>query len=261
MLRKVISLLVFLSIPAHGGAFSSRPLTAQSWLVSDPSGQIIRSENIHEVRSIASITKLLTVMTVIDANQNMEEQLPLAKSPKSHIPTKLPTLSRRQLIDLAMVKSDNRAAQTLCANYPGGMESCVRDMNAKLASLGMSNSRVYEPTGLDARNVSTAAELIYLVRAARTYGPVIEASQKTRVEIKVKKKWMIFPQTNPLVGKTHRVIVSKTGWITASGGCLVMLMDTDLGDRIVVVLGSKNTHTRIPEAEFISTLTAPEDGN
>jgi D-alanyl-D-alanine carboxypeptidase len=100
---------------------------------------------------------------------------------------------------------------------------------------------------------------VLLVRAARNYGAIIEASQKTKVEIKLKKKFLFFPQTNPLVGKTQRVIVSKTGWITASGGCIVMLMDTDLGDRIVVVLGSKNTRTRIPEAEFISELKQAED--
>jgi D-alanyl-D-alanine endopeptidase (penicillin-binding protein 7) len=234
-------------------------LTAESWLVSDPQGNVIRSENTDQIRSIASITKLLTVMTVLDANQNLDEQLTIVRSHKSHIPTKIKTLSRRTLIDLAMVKSDNRAAQTLCEHYPGGARACVLEMNMKLKSLGMLNSMVYEPTGLDSRNVSTARELVMLVKAARTYGPVIEASQKTKVQIKLKKKYLLFPQTNPLVGKTQRVIISKTGWITASGGCIVMLMDTDLGDRIVVVLGSKNTRTRIPEAEFISELKQVEE--
>lgn len=254
MFHKIIIGLVLFAVFNLRSSFAGGYLTAESWLVSDPQGNIVRSENIDQVRSIASITKLLTVMTVLDAGQNMEEQLALARSPKSHLPGKIKTLSRRTLIELAMVKSDNRAAQTLCEHYPGGVESCVRDMNLKLKTLSMNNSVVYEPTGLDSRNVSTARELVQLVRAARIYGAVVEASQKTRVEIKIKKKWFFFPQTNPLVGKTQRVIVSKTGWITASGGCIVMLMDTDLGDRIVVVLGSKNTHTRIPEAEFISEL-------
>jgi D-alanyl-D-alanine endopeptidase (penicillin-binding protein 7) len=132
-------------------------------------------------------------------------------------------------------------------------------MNRKLRELNMVNSVVYEPTGLDARNVSTARELTYLVHAARNYGPILEASQKTQVQIKIKKKWFFFHQTNPLVGKTQRVIVSKTGWISASGGCIALLMSTDLGDRIVIVMGSKNTRTRIPEAEFISNLRGPDD--
>lgn len=253
-MRVLLLAVVLLSFCNHG---CSRQVTAQSWLVSNTQGQIVRSDNIDQVRSIASITKLLTVMTVLDAKQNMDEVLPLAKSPRSHLPKKT-ALTRRQLIELAMVKSDNRAAQTICEHYPGGLQSCVLAMNQKLQELGMTSSIVYEPTGLDARNVSTARELVSLVHAARTYGPVVEASQKSRVEIKVKKKWLFFPNTNSLVGKTHRVIISKTGWITASGGCLVMLIDTDLGDRIVVVLGSKNTHTRIPEAEFISEMREEE---
>ncbi len=259
MFRKIIIGLVFLTFFVSRSTFAGGFLTAESWLVSDPQGNLIRSENIDQVRSIASITKLLTVMTVLDANQSMDQQLALARAPRSHLPAKLKTLSRRTLIELAMVKSDNRAAQTLCEHYPGGIDSCIRDMNLKLQSLGMTNSVVYEPTGLDSRNVSTARELVQLVRAARVYGAVVEASQKTRVQIKIKKKYFFFTQTNPLVGKTQRVIVSKTGWIRASGGCIVMLMDTDLGDRIVVVMGSKNTHTRIPEAEFISELRQQED--
>lgn len=259
MFNKIIIGLVLFAICNHGSAVARGHLTAQSWLVSDPQGNIIRSDNADQVRAIASITKLLTVMTVLDAGQNLDEQLRLIKQHNTSVPGKVKTLSRRTLIELAMVKSDNRAAQTLCEHYPGGVKACVEEMNMKLKTLGMVNSVVYEPTGLDARNVSTARELIQLVRAARTYGAVIEASQKTKVQIKLKKKYFFFPQTNPLVGKTQRVLVSKTGWITASGGCIVMLMDTDLGDRIVVVLGSKNTRTRIPEAEFISELKELEE--
>ena len=69
-----------------------------------------------------------------------------------------------------------------------------------------------------------------------------------------KKKWFVFKNTNPIIGQRHDFIVSKTGWIRAAGGCIVMMVDTDVGRRIVVVLGSKNTHTRIPEAEFISKI-------
>jgi serine-type D-Ala-D-Ala endopeptidase (penicillin-binding protein 7) len=255
-MRKLFAGLVLL---AAFSAWAKKPVTAQSWLVSDSHGKIIQSENIDQVRSIASITKLLTVITVLDARQDLEEQIQLSKKLRDRLPRKVTTLTRRQVIELAMVNSDNRAAQTLCEQYPGGFDACIAAMNRKLRDLSMGNSVVYEPTGLDARNVSTARELTYLVHAARNYGPVLEASQKTQVRIKIKKKWFFFHQTNPLVGKTQRVIVSKTGWITASGGCIALLMSTDLGDRIVIVMGSKNTHTRIPEAEFISNLRGPDD--
>lgn len=74
----------------------------------------------------------------------------------------------------------------------------------------------------------------------------------SEVKIKIKKKWLIFRNTNPIIGQRHEFLVSKTGYIRASGGCIVMLVDTEIGRRIVVVLGSKNTRTRIPEAEFIA---------
>ena len=256
MLRKIFAGLLLCSLFS---ASSAKPVTAQSWLVSDAQGRIIQSDNIDQVRSIASITKLLTVITVLDARQPLDEQIVLSKKLRDRLPRKVISLSRRQVIELAMVNSDNRAAQTLCERFPGGFDACITAMNRKLRDLNMLNSVVYEPTGLDARNVSTARELTYLVHAARNYAPVLEASQKTQVQIKIKKKWFFFHQTNPLVGKTQRVIVSKTGWISASGGCIALLMSTNLGDRIVIVMGSKNTRTRIPEAEFISNLRGPDD--
>jgi D-alanyl-D-alanine endopeptidase (penicillin-binding protein 7) len=115
-----------------------------------------------------------------------------------------------------------------------------------------------DPTGLDNRNISTAEDLIILVQAARTYPLIVDASKKTKVEIKISRRWVFFKNTNPMIGKDHRIVVSKTGFTNPAGGCIVMAMDTDLGQRTVVVLGSKNTKTRIPEAEFISNLK-PED--
>jgi D-alanyl-D-alanine endopeptidase (penicillin-binding protein 7) len=125
-------------------------------------------------------------------------------------------------------------------------------MNNKMASLGLTNTKFIEPTGLSVFNVSTATELVKLVQAASTYSEIISASKTSQVKIKIKKKWIVFNNTNPIIGKRHDFLVSKTGYIRASGGCIVMMLDTDIGRRIVVVLGSKNTHTRIPEAEFIA---------
>jgi D-alanyl-D-alanine endopeptidase (penicillin-binding protein 7) len=88
--------------------------------------------------------------------------------------------------------------------------------------------------------------------AASTYPEIVLASKTSAVKIKIKKKWLVFRNTNPIIGQRHDFIVSKTGYIRASGGCIVMMLNTDVGQRIVVVLGSKNTHTRIPEAEFIA---------
>jgi len=213
-------------------------LTAHSWLVADGDGRIIQSENEREQRSIASITKLMTVMVIIDAGQNPKE--------------KIGNFTREQHIQLALVKSSNESAIILCDKYPGGKPSCIRDMNSKSIALNMPNTRFIEASGLSPMNISTGKDLIQLVLAASYYPDIIEASKTPQVKIQIKKKWFIFNNTNPIIGKRHSFIVSKTGSTTAAGGCIVMLLDTDIGRRLVVVLGSQNTRTRIPEAEFIA---------
>jgi serine-type D-Ala-D-Ala endopeptidase (penicillin-binding protein 7) len=215
-------------------------ITAKSWLVADEKGTVINSVNIDQQRSIASITKLLTVMVVLDANQNLNQKI------KPH--------TRQQLIDLALVRSNNLASEKLCQNYPGGRSNCVRAMNNKAAELGMHHSKFVDPTGLGIGNVSTAADLIRLVQAAQTYPKIVAASKTSTIKIKHKKKYRTYNNTNPIIAKGYKFQVSKTGWITASGGCIVMMLDTALGKRIVILLGSKNTRTRIREAELVANL-------
>ena len=213
-------------------------LTAKSWIVADGTGRIIQSESSQEVRSIASISKLMTVIVVLDARQDLDEYIK--------------PYTRRELIQLALVKSDNAAAKTLCEKYPGGSASCIRAMNTKAHFNAMPNTNFIEPTGLSVFNVSTAEELVKMVMLASTYPEIVESSRTSKVKIQIKKKWLVFNNTNPIIGKRHDFVVSKTGYIRASGGCIGMMLDTDVGRRIVIVLGSKNTHTRIPEAEFIA---------
>lgn len=220
-------------------ANSMSSLTAKSWLIADENGQVLHSDNATELRSIASISKLMTVMIVLDAQQNLDEYIK--------------PYTRRELIQLALVKSDNTAAQTLCNNYPGGRDACVQAMNQKAQDLGMPETKFIEPTGLSVMNISTASELVKLVSASANYPEIVEASHTAQGKIKTKRSWLTFNNTNPIVNK-YNFIVSKTGYIRASGGCIVMMLDTALGRRIVVLLGSQNTRTRIPEAEFLSKL-------
>lgn len=214
-------------------------ITASSWLLADGNGKIIEGTNTNEVRSIASISKLITVMAVLDAGQDMDQ--------------KIGNYTRRDLIQLALVKSDNQAAVALCNNYPQGRSGCIGAMNDKVRSLGLTHTFLNEPTGLSVMNVSTAQELIPIVMEAQKYPAIVNASNTRNDKIKVKKKWYNFNNTNPIVS-SYNFMVSKTGYIRASGGCIVMMLDTAFGRRIVVLLNSKNTKTRIPEAEFIANL-------
>jgi D-alanyl-D-alanine endopeptidase (penicillin-binding protein 7) len=239
---RILSVLVFLTFLYNGQANASTakpvPITAQSWLVANAEGKIIQGENTEQQRSIASITKLMTVMVVLDAHQDLTDFIK--------------PYTRKELIQLAMVKSDNNAALLLCDHYPGGKTDCIRAMNVKAQTLGLTRTKFIEPTGLSVMNVSTAEELIKIVLESAKYPEIVETSKTSQVKIKLKKHWFIFNNTNPIIGKRHDFIVSKTGYIRASGGCIVMMLDTDIGRRIVIVLGSKNTQTRIPEAEFIA---------
>ena len=215
-------------------------ITARSWLVADEHGRIIQESNSDAVRSIASITKLMTAMIVLDAQQNPEEQI-----------TKY---TRRELLQLALVHSDNGAAQALCDNYPGGRASCIAALNAKAQTLGLANTRFIEPTGLSVFNVSTARELVKMITASLAYAEIVTAGHTSQLTVRIKRRLMTFRNTNPLVNAAGPVVVSKTGFTNAAGGCLVMITDTIYGRRTVVVLGSKNTRTRIPEAEAIAKL-------
>ncbi len=218
-------------------------ITAKSWLVADEQGKIIEGVNTSDVRSIASITKLMTVMIVMDAGQPLDEVIPSKLYNKEQ--------TRQTLIDLAIVKSDNQAAKLLCDYYPGGFSACVNAMNLKANTLDMPNTKFADPTGLTVMNVSTAEDLIKLVQAASSYNSIVQASNKPSIIIPAKKNKLVFHNTNPIVG-LQSFVVSKTGFINRSGGCIVMMLSTSHGIRTVVLLGSKNTRTRIPEAKLIS---------
>ena len=241
----MLKIFILLCLLHLGAQSQIVPLTAQSWLVADGNGKILDGNKTTDIRSVASITKLMTVMVVLDAQQDLDEI----------ISTKLynKKLSRRELISLAIIKSDNQAATLLCKYYPLGSFSCIQAMNEKAKSLEMNDTKYLEPTGLSVFNVSTAEDLVKLVIAASKYQIINEDSNKDSIKMAInKKKTAFFNNTNKLVGHGYEFIVSKTGWITKSGGCIVMMLTTERGIRTVVLLGSKNTKTRIPEAKMIA---------
>ena len=210
-------------------------ISAKSWVVADVNGKIIKGANTNDLRSIASITKLMTAMVVLDANQNLDE--------------KINDISRRQHLRLALIRSNNDSSDLLCEHYPGGYQACVDAMNAKARSLKMRDTSFVDASGLDDDNVSTSSSLIKLVLAAQTYPLIVKSSQTPKMRIKLDEGYYSYKNTNPLVSK--KFIVSKTGYIRAAGGCIALLMDTNKGRRVVVILGSKNTHTRIPEVRHL----------
>ena len=228
-----ILVLILALLASNAFAFN---ITAQSWLETDDQGNLIEGSNITEVRSIASITKLMTVMAVLDLKQDLQE--------------KIGKFTRGQLVQLALVKSDNDAAKILCDNFPGGRFECIRFMNEKANYLGMYRTKFVEPTGLSPMNISTALDLLKLVFEARHYPEIVKASQTPVLNIQIGNKVLSFRNTNPVIGKRFNFIVSKTGSTNAAGSCIVVMVDTDIGRRIVILLGAK-AGKRLPEAEYI----------
>ena len=229
-------------------------ISAKSWLIADGDGNILEEENINIQQPIASITKLMTAMVVLDANENLTT--PLAKKLRGL------TVTREQLLNLAIIKSDNQASKMLCEVYHRGYQQCINDMNHKAKILGMSDTEFRDSSGLDNRNVSTPQDLIKLLLAAERYKEIVYASNQAVGELVRKKKNKFvkfrYNNTNPLVSK-YNVIVSKTGYVRASGGCLVMSVYIRNQKRLFVVLNSNTTRTRIHDMEqlILNTIHSP----
>lgn len=220
---------------------------ATNYIVSDlDTGEIIAEKATEEIRSIASITKLMTAMVVLDANQDLEEKIKITKTPG--VSTKLPLnsyVTRSELILLTLMSSDNGAAKLLAENYPGGESEAIIAMNQKARSLNMQNTKFVDPTGLLSDNVSNLNDLLKLTSAAYNYDIIRLYSTRSHDQIIVNKKNRIeFRTTNSLVSKAD-ISLSKTGWIRASGGCLLMVAYSQGKRLAIILLNSRNTQTRI----------------
>jgi D-alanyl-D-alanine endopeptidase (penicillin-binding protein 7) len=223
------------------------------------SGEILYGKNTQAIVPIASITKLMTAMVVLDAHLDPAEKILITKDDVDLLrgsSSRLrvgATLSRGDLLRLALMASENRAASALGRNYPGGLESFVRAMNLKAQAIGMNGSHFSDPTGLSSANVSTAEDLATLVRSAHRYAKIRQYSTSTAFSVSVGAKHPVaFHNTNRLVGSVSWDIgLSKTGFINEAGRCLVMQATLAGRAVIIVLLDSWGKYTRIGDANRI----------
>ena len=217
------------------------------------------SKNSQTVMPIASITKLMTAMVLLDAHLPMDEEVSVEeddlnsiKRAKSRLRIGM-TLTRSELLRLALMASENRAALALARSYPGGTQALVAAMNAKASALGMENTRFFEPTGLDSDNVSTAQDLVKMVSAASYYPLISQYTTSTSHSVEgLNGRTMRFGNTNPLVRSASWDIgLSKTGFINEAGKCLVMQANINHRPVIIVLLDSWGRRTRIGDANRI----------
>jgi D-alanyl-D-alanine endopeptidase (penicillin-binding protein 7) len=236
-------------------------LKSSSVLIVDQSdSSVLYSRHPDVPMPIASITKLMTALVVLDAKQPLDELIQITDAdrdmPKGSFSrlTVGTTLSRGDLMHLALMSSENRAAHALGNNYPGGMPAMVAAMNAKAAELGMVNSHFVDSTGLSSQNVASPEDLTKLVIAASHNPSIREYSTDRRYAVRVRKHMVEFHNTDNLVANpAWNIIVQKTGYINEAGKCLVMAAVIEGRSVVIVLLDSLGKYTRVADAKRIKT--------
>ena len=245
--------------------YSSRPslndpaLRSSAALVLDLSNSaVLYSRHSDVALPIASITKLMTALVVMEAEQPLDEMLAVTEDDRSFGKgsfsrlTPGTELSRGDLMHLALMASENRAAHALGRSYPGGIAACVTAMNAKARELGMTSAHFVEPTGLSEENVASPEDLSKLVMAAAKVGAIREYSTDSDFTVHVGRHVVRYRNTDSLVSKPDwNIVVQKTGYIHEAGRCLVM--QTVIEDRpvVIVLLNSYGKRTRVADARRV----------
>ncbi|MFM7531487.1 MAG: serine hydrolase [Rubrivivax sp.] len=218
--------------------------------------QVLFSKNPEAVLPIASITKLMTALVVVEAALPLEERLVVTqedvdvyKGTGSRLRVGI-TLSRGELLHLALMASENRAAHALGRTYPGGLGAFREAMNAKASLLGMHHSQFAEPTGLSSDNRSSATDLALLVREAARHPLIGDLSTTPDLKMALGSRQVAFRNTNGLVrNPAWEIALQKTGYISEAGRCVVMKVQTAGRNLIMVLLDSAGRHARVGDAE------------
>ena len=261
-------LLISAAFSALGKESADPKLKSGSVLIIDQDhATVLYSRNSDVAAPIASITKLMTALVVLDAKQPLgqtlqitedDRDLPKASFSRLAVGT---TLTRGDLMHLALMASENRAAHALGANYPGGMTAMVAAMNAKAAALGMTNSHFVDPTGLSSSNVASPEDLARLVMAASKNPTIREYSTDPSYTVRVRRHLVEFHNTDNLVKNPDwNIIVQKTGFINEAGKCLVMNAVIDRRSVIIVLLDSYGRYTRVADAKRVKTWMESVNG-
>ncbi len=230
-----------------------------SVLVQDQiSGEVLFERNSDAVVPIASITKLMTAMVALDARPALDEVLVVSeedidqlKGTRSRLAVGT-RLTREEMLHLALMSSENRASSALSRHYPGGQRAFIAAMNQKAIELGLADTRLFDSTGLDPHNVSSARDLAKMVAASSTYPLIREFSTTRDGSFAVKGKTLHFNNTNALVSSSDwEIALQKTGFTNEAGKCLVMQAWLNQKPVVIVLLDSWGRLTRIGDANRI----------
>jgi D-alanyl-D-alanine endopeptidase (penicillin-binding protein 7) len=215
-------------------------------LVYDASNnRIVSQQGDNTPRPIASLSKIMTAMIVLDSNVLMDETIKINRRVGSRLPQR--DYSRLELLHALLVKSDNAAAETLAEYHPGGRSAFMLAMNLKAQELGLPQTQFHDPSGLSVFNVSTAYEVGVMLKAANHYELIrnISTLKQVHLETQKKKRQISFFNTNyNVLSQFKDIAVSKTGFTNPAGFCMGLILNRQGQEFVVVVLGEKNKHQR-----------------
>jgi D-alanyl-D-alanine endopeptidase (penicillin-binding protein 7) len=242
----------------HAESASPALKSSAVYVLDETNSAVVLSRQADVAMPIASITKLMTALVVLDAGQSLDEKITItdddrigtrSSSSRLDIGT---VLSRGDLLHLALMSSENRAAHALGRSYPGGLAACLAAMNAKAQALGMGSARFLDPTGLDSSNVASPQDLAKLVQAAARVTAIAEYSTDKSYSVPVRRRMVEFRNTDSLVRNPGwKIIVQKTGYISEAGRCLVMKAVFEGRSVVIVLLDSSGKYTRVADAQRI----------
>jgi D-alanyl-D-alanine carboxypeptidase/D-alanyl-D-alanine endopeptidase (penicillin-binding protein 7) len=253
MMKKLFA-AVLMSLSAT--AALAVPFGSQSVLVvEDDTGKVLLEKNASRQVPIASLTKLMTAMVVLDAKQDMNEPIEIEKSDVDvlkHSTSRVPvgaSIVRRDVLQLALMSSDNRAAASLARTYPGGTEAFKAAVKRKIAALGLTQTVIEEPTGLSPANRSTAADLVKMATAASHYPEITRITTESKDLININGREVEYHNTNRLVGaKGWDIGLSKTGYTQEAGRCLIMRVKAAGKNATLVLLNAGASSVRVLDA-------------
>lgn len=246
-------------------ALPSSAIKAGSALVMDSeTGRVLFARNETAVLPIASLTKLMTAMVVLDAQLDLDEPVTITEDDQSKVKFSRSRLAigsvvtRSDLLRLALMSSDNRAAAALARSFPGGTPAAIAAMNAKARLLGLEHTAFEEPTGLSSQNVSSATDLARLTVAARDYPVIREYSTTPAWDVQTSRGRVTFGNTNGLVRKdSWDIDLQKTGFISEAGRCLVLSVRMAARPLTIVLLDAAGRYTHFADAIRIRHLIEP----
>lgn len=233
-----------------------------AWAKTEPSilvynqttGTLIISQSTQEIRPLASITKLMTAIVALDSGLDLNRKLPLLSNWPAVLPRK--TYTRQELLMAMLIRSDNAAAETLAADYPGGRVAFLQEMNLRAKTLGMVNTHFDDASGLSKTNTSTALDIQRLLVAASLQPFIREHSAKRQAEfetvVKKQTRTLVLENTNgPALFEFENIIITKTGLTTPAGWCVAVVVEQQNQTYNIIILGAKNKKDRLDKLKEI----------